>query len=163
MSTLLNVDGPDVVKVPTTAPEAVTNPSTAPLEVREVHTTEPLMERGYDDTTWPEENDKAVPLDVGNPRLATVLPPADKDPETVSGVEIVSPPEEYERMVPEVPTVKEPSVPPPADSVPQYEPETVRVPREPELFVMGREDVIELQSKLPDTVMAEEMTSEPEL
>jgi hypothetical protein len=50
MSTLLNVEAPDTVKLPTSAPEVVTNPNTAPLVVREVHAREPLTERWYDDT-----------------------------------------------------------------------------------------------------------------
>jgi hypothetical protein len=96
--------------------------------------------------------------------LSSVAPPAEKLPETDNGVEIVSPPEEYENNVPEVPTVREPSVPPPAVSVAQdREPETLRLPNEPEVLMNGMEDVIELQSMLPETVMAEETRSEPEL
>jgi hypothetical protein len=96
--------------------------------------------------------------------LSTVLAPAEKLPDTDSGVEIVSPPEEELSTVPDVPTVRAPTVHPPAVSVPQDKaPDTVRLPKEPDVLTNGREDVIESQTMLPETVMAEETTSDPEL
>jgi hypothetical protein len=71
MSVLPSVDCPETVRFPTSAPEVVANPNTAPLAVREVHVKGPLTDR-----------------------LLSVPPPAEKLPDTDSGVEIVSPPEE---------------------------------------------------------------------
>jgi hypothetical protein len=105
MSVLPSVECPETVRSPTSAPEVVTNPNTAPLVVREVHARGPLTEIGYADTTLPEEKDKAVPLEDVNPILSSVAPP-EKLPDTDNGVEIVSPPEEYESKVPELPTVR---------------------------------------------------------
>jgi hypothetical protein len=49
-------------------------------------------------------------------------------------------------------------------SVPQDKaPETLRFPKEPDVLTNGTEDVMELQTMLPETVMAEETTSPPEL
>jgi hypothetical protein len=168
MSVLPSVECPDTVRSPTSAPELVTNPNTAPLVVREVHAREPLTDSAADISRPPEEYERVVP-EVPTVRAPIVPPPAvsvpqDREPEVVRGVEINIPPEEYERVVPEVPTVREPTVPPPAVSVPQdREPETLRLPKEPDVLTNGREDVMELQTMLPETVMAEETRSEPEL